>query len=99
MTEMASAVQGKLQNDLDDFNQTYEGVDDPVAPIQPEIFASGSIISTFTPIKRKENELIYEAIKLFNVKTVLVIDNEKLEKDIKTFVQQNDLKDIKVIKI
>ena len=99
MSELASAVKGKMESDLDSFKQTYEGVDDPVAPIQPEIFASGSIINTFSPTNRRETELILHAIKLFDVKVVLVIDYEKLEKDILSFLQQNQLTDIKVIKV
>lgn len=99
MSELASAVKGKMESDLESFKQTYEGVDDPVAPIQPEIFASGSIINTFSPTNRRETELILHAIKLFDVKVVLVIDYEKLEKDIQSFLQQNQLTDIKVIKV
>jgi hypothetical protein len=61
----------------------FEGVeDDLIAPPNPEIFASGTIVNGFTPLNKRETDTLCQSIKLFGVKVVLVIDFEKLEKDI-----------------
>ena len=39
------------------------------------------------------------AIKQFAVKIVLVLDNEKLEKDIQTYLRTNNLADVIVVKV
>lgn len=54
-----------------------------VSPAYPELFASGCIINGFTPQDKRETETLIEAIKAFEVSVVLVVDNEKLENDIK----------------
>ena len=54
-----------------------------VSPPYPELFASGCIINGFTPQDKSEAETLIEAIKVFEVSVVLVVDNEKLENDIK----------------
>jgi hypothetical protein len=92
---IASAVNGKLQNDLEDFKQSYEGSgEELVAPPNPEVFCSGTIINGFTPMNKRETDTLCNSIKLFGVKVVLVIDYEKLEKDIVTFLKQNKLDDV-----
>ena len=82
---MADAVNGKLANDVEDFKAAHNIEDQQeqhVVPAQPEIFSSGTIINCFTPMNKRETETLCDSIKLFNVKVVLVIDHEKLEKDI-----------------
>jgi len=51
------------------------------------VFASGTIINGFTPMNKRETDTLCNSIKLFGVKVVLVIDYEKLEKDIVTFLK------------
>jgi len=53
-----------------------------VAPVYPEIFASGIIINAYTPNDKRDTETLVKAVKAFNVGVVLVIDYEKLENDI-----------------
>eukprot|EP00351_Strombidinopsis_sp_SopsisLIS2011_P003239 CAMPEP_0116879010 /NCGR_PEP_ID=MMETSP0463-20121206/10765_1 /TAXON_ID=181622 /ORGANISM="Strombidinopsis sp, Strain SopsisLIS2011" /LENGTH=57 /DNA_ID=CAMNT_0004527813 /DNA_START=389 /DNA_END=562 /DNA_ORIENTATION=- len=55
---------------------------DQVAPAYPELFASGTIINALTPANRKQTNSLINAIKAFDVGVVLVLDYEKLEKDI-----------------
>lgn len=85
--ELALATTGKLQADLNNFKLVYGDDDEMVAPSQPEIFASGMIINGYTPVNKAETETLCKAIKLFNVKVVLVLDHEKLEKDIKEYLR------------
>jgi hypothetical protein len=58
---LSNIVKGKLINDLEDFKQQYEGCPDfgLVAPQNPEIFASGSIINCFTPNNKRETEILF----------------------------------------
>jgi hypothetical protein len=91
--ELAMAATGKLQTDLNNFKLIYGDDDETVAPSQPEIFASGMIINGFTPVNRAETETLCKAIKLFNVQVVLVLDHEKLEKDIREFLRLNQSPD------
>jgi len=86
---LALAVNGKLKSDLNNFKLIYGDENEFVAPSEPEVFSSGLIINGFTPANRMETETLCKAINLFNVKVVLVLDNEKLEKDIQTFLKQN----------
>ena len=85
--ELAQAVNGKLQADLNNFKSAYEGENELVAPTSPEVFASGLIINSFTPVNKMETETLCKAIKSFNVKVVLVLDHEKLEKDIQNYLR------------
>ncbi|CDW77180.1 polyribonucleotide 5-hydroxyl-kinase clp1 [Stylonychia lemnae] len=54
-----------------------------VSPPYPELFASGCIINGYTPQDKRDTETLIEAIKAFNVGTVLVVDNERLENEIR----------------
>lgn len=47
------------------------------------------IINGFTPVNRAETLTLCKAISLFNVQVVLVLDHEKLEKDIKEILRQS----------
>ena len=98
MTELSNAVRGKLQNDLSDFLHSYDGAKECVASPTPEIFCSGTIINGFTPLSKRETDSLLFAIKTFKVNVVLVIDYEKLEKDVLAFIKQEGL-DVKVIKV
>ena len=53
-----------------------------VRPVFPELFASGTIIDGFTPEDKKQTSTLMEAIKALNVGVVIVIDNERLQKEI-----------------
>ena len=56
-----------------------------VAPPYPSLFASGCIINGFTPQEKrykKETESLIKAIDKFKVDIVIVIDYEKLEKQL-----------------
>ena len=53
-----------------------------IRPVFPEMFASGTIVNGFTPDKREQTDTLMKAITSFNCSVVLVIDNEKLERDI-----------------
>ena len=53
-----------------------------VRPVFPEMFASGTIINGFTPDDKPQTETLLNAIMSFRCGVVLVLDNEKLEKDI-----------------
>lgn len=53
-----------------------------VSPVFPELFASGTIIDGFTPDGKTELNSLMDAIQKFQVGVVLVIDNEKLIKEI-----------------
>ena len=80
----------------------YGDEEEMIAPSQPEIFASGMIINGFTPTNRAETETLCKAIKLYNVQVVLVLDHEKLEKDIREFLRLNpslDASQVKIIKV
>ena len=68
--------------------------------MNPEVYASGLIINGFTPnpSKKRETESLCQAIKQFKVSVVIVIDYEKLEKDIVLGVKDSNLKIIKVPK-
>jgi len=68
--------------------------------VNPEVYASGLIINGFTPnpSKKRETESLCHAIKQFKVSIVIVIDYEKLEKDIVLGVKDSNLKIIKVPK-
>jgi nitrate reductase NapAB chaperone NapD len=46
-----------------------------------------------------ETDTLCMAIKQFAVKIVLVLDNEKLEKDIQTYLRSNNLADVIVVKV
>ena len=62
-----------------------------VRPVFPEMFASGTIINGFTPDKknyRQQTETLMNAIESFRCGVVLVIDNEKLERDIMSRLEQ-----------
>jgi hypothetical protein len=59
-----------------------------VAPVFPSLFASGCVINGFTPQDKRQTETLVNAIKEFNVDVVLVIDHEKLEKDITNLLKQ-----------
>jgi hypothetical protein len=53
-------------------------------------------------VNRAETETLCKAIKFFNVNVVLVLDHEKLEKDIQTFLKQNSASDapqVNIIKV
>lgn len=73
---------GKQQNDLNEFEAMFDGCLEVVAPANPELFASGTIVNGFTPKDKRETDTLLQSIKLLNTKIVLVIDYEKLEKDI-----------------
>lgn len=78
----------------------FDGVEDQsIAPPNPEIFASGTIINGFTPVNKMETDTLCMSIKQFGVKIVLVIDNEKLEKDIQTYLKTNNLAGVIVVKV
>ena len=55
-----------------------------VRPVFPELFASGTIINGFTPENKQQTETLMNALDSFRCGVVLVIDNEKLERDIQT---------------
>ena len=57
-------------------------VADMVRPVFPELFASGTIVNGFTPDTKQQTDTLMNAIEIFKCKVVLVIDNEKLERDI-----------------
>jgi len=86
---------------LNSFKQIFGDENEMVAPNQHEIFSSGLIINGFTPANRAETETLCKAIRLFNVKVVLVLDNEKLEKDIQTFTRSNpaEILAVSIIKV
>jgi DNA polymerase III delta subunit len=57
-----------------------------VAPAYPELFASGCIINGFTPKDDKnknETDSLLKSIKNFKVDIVIVIENERLENEIR----------------
>ena len=62
-----------------------------VAPPYPELFASGCIINGFTPQDRRETESLVQAIREFKVNVVLVVDDEKLENDIRNMHKDKDI--------
>ncbi len=98
---LSGSVNSKLSNDLEQFNQSLQVENEEViAPVNPEVYASGLIINGFTPnpSKKRETESLCHAIKQFKVHVVLVIDYEKLEKDIVLGVKDSSLKIIKVPK-
>jgi len=41
-------------------------------------------------MNKRETETLCNSIKLFNIKVVLVIDHEKLEKDIQTYLKATE---------
>lgn len=53
-----------------------------VRPVFPEMFASGTIINGFTPDDKPQTDTLINAILNFRCSVVLVLDNEKLERDI-----------------
>lgn len=53
-----------------------------VAPAYPEMFASGVIINGFTPTTERTTEMLAEAIKIFKVNVVVVLDNEMLNQSL-----------------
>ena len=53
-----------------------------MAPVYPEIFASGVIINAFTPNNKVERETLVQLIQTFNVDVTLVMEYEKLESEI-----------------
>ena len=61
------------------------------------MFASGTVINGFTPTNKFETDSLVQAIRLFKVKVVLVIDHEKLERDIATALKDDS--SIKIIKV
>jgi transcriptional antiterminator len=61
---------------------------DIVNPVFPALYASGCVINGFTPIDRSQTETLVRAIVDFAVDVVLVIDHEKLEKDIINIMKQ-----------
>eukprot|EP00347_Sterkiella_histriomuscorum_P016599 403352570 len=71
------------QNEENKHAQELKEIQKLVAPPYPELFASGVIINGFTPQDRRDTETLIEAIKAFNVGTVLVVDNERLENEIR----------------
>lgn len=50
-------------------------------------------------MNKRETDTLCNSIKMFGVKVVLVIDYEKLEKDIQTFLKANRMEDVHVIKV
>lgn len=60
-----------------------------VAPAYPELFASGIIINGFTPQDKRDTHILVEAIKSFKVGTVLVVDNERLENEIRNYLMKD----------
>ena len=60
------------------------------------------IVNGFTPSNKSETETLCKAIKLLNVQVILIIDNEKLEKEIsmclKSYPNSQKYKVIKVPK-
>ena len=48
---------------------------------------------------KRETETLCASIKQFNVKVVLVIDYEKLEKEIQTYLKVNQITDVHVVKV
>ncbi len=63
-----------------------------VAPAYPELFASGCIINAFTPQDRRDTETLIESIRAFKVDIVLVVDNEKLENDVRNYIRNDQIK-------
>jgi hypothetical protein len=56
-----------------------------VAPPYPELFASGCFINGPAGNEKWTTETVIEIIKAYDVKVVLVIDNEKLENDVRNY--------------
>ena len=61
---------------------TIMTMQDIISPVFPALFASGCVINGFTPQDRNQTETLVRAIVEFGIDVVLVIDHEKLEKDI-----------------
>lgn len=59
-----------------------------VSPVFPSLYASGCVINGFTPQDRTQTETLVKAIVEFGVDVVLVIDHEKLEKDILNIISK-----------
>jgi hypothetical protein len=98
---LSGSVNRKLSDDLEQFKQSLQVEnEEEIAPVNPEVYASGLIINGFTPnpSKKRETESLCHAIKQFKVSVVIVIDYEKLEKDIVLGVKDSNLKIIKVPK-
>ena len=73
---------------------------DLVRPVFPELFASGTIINGFTPDNKQQTDTLMNAIESFRCSVVLVIDNEKLERDIINRLTQRGKKDdVIVVKV
>jgi len=102
---MGEAVTSKIENDLVQFKQDHhlplaekavdlqgkvvQELEKLVAPPYPELFASGIIVNGFIPQDKRETETLFEAIKAFKINIVLVVDNEKLENDIRNFLMKS----------
>lgn len=62
--QLAFSVNHKLQTDLNTFNSQYdESSMQVVAPPNPEVFCSGSIINGFTPTNKRETDSLCMSIK------------------------------------
>jgi len=71
-----------------------------IRPVFPEMFASGTIVNGFTPDKREQTDTLMKAITSFNCSVVLVIDNEKLERDIiNSLAAQGKQNEVHVVKV
>ena len=75
-------------------------VADLVRPVFPEMFASGTIINGFTPDTKQQTDTLMNAIEQFRCGVVLVIDNERLERDIQNrLAQRGKQSDVVVVKV
>lgn len=71
-----------------DIKGSIEVLQEIVAPVFPSLYASGCVINGFTPQDRSQTDTLVKAIIDFNTDVVLVIDHEKLEKDIQNLMKQ-----------
>ena len=77
-------------------------VADLVKPVFPEVFASGTIINGFTPDNnnKQQTDSLINAIQAFRCGVVLVLDNEKLERDIiNRLSQRGKQNEVTVVKV
>ena len=73
------SVDGEEAKGQQDYMQQ---VADMVRPVFPMMFASGTIVNGFTPDNKQQIDTLMDAIESFRCSVVLVIDNEKLERDL-----------------
>ena len=59
-----------------------------VAPVYPELFASGCIINGFTPQNDRHYQSIVEAIRQFKVDIVVVLDSDMIAAKLKKMIPE-----------